>query len=141
MADDVGSDVTRCRLAERPGKRQCRVGLEVGERRWADHRVRVGIARAIRRAEGGPHPRAKDLLRICHVVKPIGRAAGVRTDYAAVPACHSASGPRPTGLCAAPSLASAPRPSELPLSPVATALRLPLAVAAEEVGGAAFGVA
>jgi hypothetical protein len=53
-------------MTVRVGERQCRVGLEVSERGRPDQRVRVGVGRAVRGAKRVAHPRAEDLLRICH---------------------------------------------------------------------------
>ena len=41
-------------------------GLEVAERRRADQRVRVRVVRTVRGHQGIAHPRAENLLRICH---------------------------------------------------------------------------
>ena len=65
VADDLVRDVAG-RLAEPLPERQCDVGLEVGERRRADQRVRASVVRAIRGYEGVAHPCAENLLWICH---------------------------------------------------------------------------
>src|SRR6202034_288714 len=65
LADDLGGDVTR-RPAQLLGQRKGGVGLEVAERGRADQRVRVSVIRAVRGHQGIAHPRAENLLRICH---------------------------------------------------------------------------
>ena len=65
VADDLGGDVAG-RPAELLGQRKGGVGLEVAERRRADQRVRVSVVRTVRGHQGIAHPRAENLLRICH---------------------------------------------------------------------------